>query len=110
MERAGQLIEKRRRQMLRWMRSMVDEQLGRLLAAHPAVGAIRGQVEAEVLAGRLPAGAGPGRSSTPSAADNRPIPGRLRPSAPRNNPADRSLYLSASSAAAECRGGVRDAT
>ena len=29
-----------------------------VMAAHPAVGAIRGEVEAEVLAGRLPAGAG----------------------------------------------------
>jgi len=55
---AGDLAEKRRRQALRWMQSMVDEQLRRMLAAHPEVGAIRAQIEADVLAGRLPAAAG----------------------------------------------------
>ena len=37
---------------------MIDEQLRRLLAAHPGAEAVRAEVQAEVLAGRLPAGTG----------------------------------------------------
>ncbi|MDY7108073.1 MAG: methylmalonyl Co-A mutase-associated GTPase MeaB [Planctomycetota bacterium] len=55
---AGELDRRRRRQALRWMQSMIDEQLRRLLAAHPGAEAVRAEVQAEVLAGRLPAGTG----------------------------------------------------
>jgi LAO/AO transport system kinase len=58
MRAGGELDERRRRQALRWMQSMIDERLRLLLAAHPQARAVRAEVEAEVLAGRLPAGAG----------------------------------------------------
>jgi LAO/AO transport system kinase len=50
----GRLDRIRRRQMLRWMQAMVDEELRRLLERHPAVRAIAAEVEDKVRAGTLP--------------------------------------------------------
>jgi LAO/AO transport system kinase len=50
---AGRFEERRRSQQLRWMWSMVDEQLVAALRAHPDVARALPSVEAEVLDGRL---------------------------------------------------------
>ena len=52
---AGEFDEKRRRQQIDWTWTMVHDQLLRRLADHPAVNAIRGEVEAQVRAGTLTA-------------------------------------------------------
>jgi LAO/AO transport system kinase len=53
----GELAERRRRQDLRWLWAIVDDQLRLAVRAHPAVSAIRAELEREVLAGTLPAAA-----------------------------------------------------
>ncbi len=53
----GALAERRRRQNLRWMWALVEEQLRQAVHAHPAVTAIRADLEREVLAGATPAAA-----------------------------------------------------
>jgi LAO/AO transport system kinase len=53
----GQLAERRRRQNLRWLRALVEEQLRVALLAHPQVQAIRDVLERQVLAGTVPAAA-----------------------------------------------------
>src|SRR5439155_22946089 len=53
----GALTERRRRQSLRWLWALVEDQLRQALHAHPAVGAIRDDLERQVLAGTTPAAA-----------------------------------------------------
>jgi LAO/AO transport system kinase len=52
---SGALDERRRRQSLHWMWSVVDDQVRQAIRTHPAVRAIRDGLEAEALAGTLPA-------------------------------------------------------
>jgi len=54
---SGGLAERRRRQNLRWLWALVEDQLRQALHAHPAVRAIQGSLEREVLACPLPAAA-----------------------------------------------------
>jgi LAO/AO transport system kinase len=49
--RSGELAERRRRQHLRWVWQLVEERLRRAVQDHPAVKAIRDDLEREVLAG-----------------------------------------------------------
>jgi LAO/AO transport system kinase len=48
-------LEERRRQNLRWLWALVEDQLRHALHTHPAVGAIRDGLEREVLEGTTPA-------------------------------------------------------
>jgi LAO/AO transport system kinase len=48
------LAERRKRQDLHWLWSMVEDQLRRALLTHPAVQAIRKDLEREVLTGITP--------------------------------------------------------
>jgi LAO/AO transport system kinase len=50
----GELAERRRRQNLRWLWSLVDDRLRHAVRAHPAVRAIQGELERDVLAGTTP--------------------------------------------------------
>jgi len=52
MKARGLFEEKRKKQALRWMWSMVDEQLRRELRRHPEVASIRKQLEDDVFEGR----------------------------------------------------------
>jgi LAO/AO transport system kinase len=51
----GQLAERRRRQNLRWMWSLVEDQLRQAVHTHRAVQTIRDDLERDVLAGNIPA-------------------------------------------------------
>jgi LAO/AO transport system kinase len=51
------LGERRRRQNLRWLWSLVEDQLRQAVHTHPAVRQIRDGLEREVLAGTTPAAA-----------------------------------------------------
>jgi LAO/AO transport system kinase len=53
----GALAEMRRRQNLRWLWALVEDQLRQAVHSHPAVKAIRDEIEREVLAGTTPAAA-----------------------------------------------------
>jgi LAO/AO transport system kinase len=53
----GALLERRRRQNLRWLWSLVEDQLLQAIHTHPAVRAIQGDLERQVLAGATPAAA-----------------------------------------------------
>jgi LAO/AO transport system kinase len=53
----GRLAERRRQQNLRWLWSLVEDQLRQAVHAHPAVRAIQGDLERAVLAGTTPAAA-----------------------------------------------------
>lgn len=53
----GELAELRRRQNLRWLWSLVDDQLRQAVQNHPRVQQMRGELEQQVLAGQLPASA-----------------------------------------------------
>jgi LAO/AO transport system kinase len=53
----GELAERRRRQNLRWLWALVEDQLRQAVHTHPAVQAIRDELEREVLAGTAPAAA-----------------------------------------------------
>jgi LAO/AO transport system kinase len=53
----GALVERRRRQNLRWLWELVDDRLRRAVQEHPAVRAICKGLEREVLAGTTPASA-----------------------------------------------------
>jgi LAO/AO transport system kinase len=53
----GELAERRRRQNLRWLWALVEDQLRQAVHAHPAVQGIRNDLEREVLAGTIPAAA-----------------------------------------------------
>ena len=50
----GGLIERRRRQALRWMWAIVENRLRQAIREHPAVQAIRPDLERQLLAGALP--------------------------------------------------------
>jgi LAO/AO transport system kinase len=54
---SGALDERRRRQNLRWMWALVEDQLRQAVHAHPAVQRIRDDLESDVLAGTTPAAA-----------------------------------------------------
>lgn len=58
LEGAGLWQEQRRAQQTRWLWEEIDDELRTRFRAHPAVRAGLAEVEAEVRAGRLPAGAG----------------------------------------------------
>jgi LAO/AO transport system kinase len=58
---AGELVERRRRQQVDWMWSMVREALEDRLAKHPAVRAVRRQVERAVRDGEITSAAGADR-------------------------------------------------
>jgi LAO/AO transport system kinase len=51
----GELAERRRRQNLRWMWSLVEDQLRQTIHTHAAVQTIRDNLERDVLAGAIPA-------------------------------------------------------
>jgi LAO/AO transport system kinase len=51
----GQLAERRRWQNLRWLWSLVEDQLRQAVRTHPAVRTIRDELERDVLAGTTPA-------------------------------------------------------
>jgi LAO/AO transport system kinase len=51
---SGELDQRRQRQRLRWLWSMVDDRLREAVRTHPAVEAIRAQLELDVMAGTLP--------------------------------------------------------
>lgn len=53
----GELAERRRRQNLRWLWGLVDDQVRQAIHAHQAVRQIQADLEREVLAGTLPAAA-----------------------------------------------------
>jgi LAO/AO transport system kinase len=53
----GALAERRRRQNLRWLWALVEDQLRQAVHTHPAVQRIRDDLEREVLAGTTPAAA-----------------------------------------------------
>jgi LAO/AO transport system kinase len=52
---SGELAERRRRRSLRWLWDLVEDGLRRALRSHPAVTAIRDELEREVQAGITPA-------------------------------------------------------
>lgn len=52
---SGALAERRRRQNLRWLWSLVEEGLRQAVHTHPAVQALAPGLEGEVLAGATPA-------------------------------------------------------
>jgi LAO/AO transport system kinase len=54
---SGELAERRRRQNLRWLWALVEDQLRQAVHTHPAVRAIQDDIEREVLAGATPAAA-----------------------------------------------------
>ena len=54
---SGALAERRRRQNLRWLWSLVEDQLRQAVRTHPAVRMIRDDLERDVLAGTTPAAA-----------------------------------------------------
>jgi LAO/AO transport system kinase len=54
---SGELARRRRRQNLRWLWALVDDQLRQAVHTHPAVRAIQGDLERDVLAGTTPAAA-----------------------------------------------------
>jgi LAO/AO transport system kinase len=56
-EASGELAERRRRQNLRWLWAIVEDQLRQAVHSHPAVNAMREELELEVLAGATPAAA-----------------------------------------------------
>ncbi|HTK63638.1 MAG TPA: methylmalonyl Co-A mutase-associated GTPase MeaB [Pseudonocardia sp.] len=53
LEAAGELTERRRRQQVRWMWTMVNDQLRARLRAHPEVRKLTGELERAVLEGQL---------------------------------------------------------
>jgi LAO/AO transport system kinase len=53
----GELADRRRRQNLRWLWALVEDQLRQAMHTHPAVQAIRDDLEQEVRAGATPAAA-----------------------------------------------------
>jgi LAO/AO transport system kinase len=58
---SGKLLERRRQQSLSWLWSVVEDRLRQAVRMHPAVHAIRPQVEADVLAGSITPEAAAGR-------------------------------------------------
>jgi GTPase len=54
-QESGELAAVRRQQHLHWLWTIVEERLKRAVYTHPAVTAIKDQLEREVLAGNLPA-------------------------------------------------------
>jgi LAO/AO transport system kinase len=53
----GRLAERRRRQNLRWLWALVEDQLRQAVHTHPAVAAVRDDLERQVLEGTTPAAA-----------------------------------------------------
>jgi LAO/AO transport system kinase len=58
MAASGDLANRRRRQNVRWLWALVEDQLLQAIRTHPAVQAIRDDLEQEVQAGTTPAAAG----------------------------------------------------
>ena len=54
MKESGELADRRRRQGIRWMWSLVDGGLSQRLREHPDVLAVRDELERDVLSGELP--------------------------------------------------------
>jgi LAO/AO transport system kinase len=54
MKETGELAERRRRQGIRWMWSMIDERLRQCLREHPDVLEVRDALEQDVLSGEIP--------------------------------------------------------
>ena len=54
---SGALAERRRRQNLRWLWALVEDQILQAVHTHPQVRGIRDDLEREVLAGATPAAA-----------------------------------------------------
>jgi LAO/AO transport system kinase len=54
---SGELAERRRRQNLRWLWALVEDGLRQAVHGHPAVSAIRDDLERQVLDGTVPASA-----------------------------------------------------
>jgi LAO/AO transport system kinase len=57
LEASGELDGRRRRQNLRWLWALVEDQLRQAVHTHPTVRAIRDDLERQVLAGATPAAA-----------------------------------------------------
>jgi len=55
LEQHGELLEKRKRQQVSWMWTMLEDQLRTALMRHPAVAQMIPELEAEVRDGKLPA-------------------------------------------------------
>jgi LAO/AO transport system kinase len=53
LEMAGELGERRRRQQVRWMWTMIDDQLRSRLRGHPRVRAMTGELERAILDGEI---------------------------------------------------------
>jgi hypothetical protein len=66
----GGLTERRRRQALRWMWAIVENRLRQAIREHPAVQAMRPDVERQVLAGALPPEAAARQIPVPSGSAN----------------------------------------
>jgi LAO/AO transport system kinase len=54
LEASGELSQRRQRQNLRWLWAAVEDQLRQAVHTHPAVGAIRADLEQGVLTGAIP--------------------------------------------------------
>ena len=54
MKASGDLAERHRRQRVRWLWSIIEDRLRQAVRQHPGVRAIRDDLEAEVLAGKIP--------------------------------------------------------
>jgi len=54
LQSAGELIERHRRQNVRWLWSIIDDRIGQSMRQHPAVRAIRDDLESQVMAGVMP--------------------------------------------------------
>ncbi|MBU6371382.1 MAG: methylmalonyl Co-A mutase-associated GTPase MeaB [Alphaproteobacteria bacterium] len=57
LDAAGERAQRRAAQQVRWMHDLIRERLGEAFRAHPAIAARLPHLEADVAAGRLPAGA-----------------------------------------------------
>jgi LAO/AO transport system kinase len=57
LETTGERASRRANQQVRWMRDLIRERLDEAFRAHPGIAARLPALEAEVAAGRLPAGA-----------------------------------------------------
>jgi len=72
LEQTGQLTRRRQAQQLRWMWSLIDDELGSAVRRHAEVAAMRPALETAVLGGRL----------TPTAAAEQVLQAFLGPNAP----------------------------
>jgi LAO/AO transport system kinase len=72
----GALAERRRRQNLRWLWALVEDQLRQAVHTHPAVRAIQEDLERQVRAGTTPAAAAARRILEAFATNPQSSPGR----------------------------------